>query len=411
MGRYWNIQWDSVDEHVPSKPTNPTCPEDFASSFAGGHPLLMAGMPPVVFHTAIVTDSRTAPLPTMKGTLKALDVTTGHRADVLVPFFSFSDVPSIKTPEAGISVLPEADVQILAAEIGRYQREIIAKRNATFRADRINLSAEGRKLVNRFLFVQFRNEYDKCREINFSPIIIKKEHDDHDLTINSTDHYIVLSEKWVENNSTDLYFSYVIAYTRDEMSIDPILGAEAERTFFDIVNEMGFEEAAAHLLQRASPEQRALVARMAQRGQESSADAGASANIATPLPQLSEAELAEFYAHARAHPWVSRSGIAPSQHIRTVFGKWLGRGLALVHITAAQKNLSAAYSAEIGRKPENKITELIVHLHKLPANKPRPTSAKRVAELTDAEAERRKQIEREKKSRYRRKLQGRRAPP
>jgi len=44
-------------------------------------------------------------------------------------------------------------------------------------------------------------------------------------------------------------------------------------------------------------------------------------------PRLSEAELAEFRAHAAANPWDSKSGVAPSIHIKATFAKWLGRGL------------------------------------------------------------------------------------
>jgi tetratricopeptide (TPR) repeat protein len=100
---------------------------------------------------------------------------------------------------------------------------------------------------------------------------------------------------------------------------------------------------------------------------------------------LSEPELAEFRAHAKANPWDSKSGVAPSAHIETAFARWLGRGLGRTDIVSVQPNLASAYAAEVSRDPRKRVEGLAVRPHKLPPDAPRPLSMRRAAELTGEE--------------------------
>lgn len=111
------------------------------------------------------------------------------------------------------------------------------------------------------------------------------------------------------------------------------------------------------------------------------------ANYAPRVPppaQISEADLAEFKAHAKAHPWDSESGKAPSAHIQFEFNKWFGRGLSLDHIAAVERDLVAEYKKEIIRNPRKRIRAL-TKPHKLPPGKSRATSRKLAAELSPEE--------------------------
>ena len=121
-------------------------------------------------------------------------------------------------------------------------------------------------------------------------------------------------------------------------------------------------------------------------------------------PQLSAAELEKFMAHAKAKPWDSTSGVAPSKHIRTRFAEWLGRGLGRVHIAAAQPNLASAYAAEVSRNPAKRVEGLAIRPHKLPPDAPRPLSMRRAAELTEEELAAKRAHGREQKRRSRQKL-------
>jgi tetratricopeptide (TPR) repeat protein len=113
-------------------------------------------------------------------------------------------------------------------------------------------------------------------------------------------------------------------------------------------------------------------------------------------PCLSETDLEIFRSHAKAHPWKSRSGIAPSAHIEATFGQWLGRGLMREHIVEVQPNLAGAYATEISRDPTKRIKSLGVRppMEKLPVGAPRAASMRPVAELSEAE----KTLRREKKA-------------
>jgi hypothetical protein len=121
-------------------------------------------------------------------------------------------------------------------------------------------------------------------------------------------------------------------------------------------------------------------------------------------PRLSQAELGEFLACAKANWWKSTSGIAPSTHIKTTFAKWLGRGLERSHIVSAQPNLASAYGAEVSRDPSKRVNGLAVRPHKLPPGAPRPLSVRLVAELSDEERDAKRAAERDRKRRSRKKL-------
>lgn len=121
-------------------------------------------------------------------------------------------------------------------------------------------------------------------------------------------------------------------------------------------------------------------------------------------PRLSDAELAEFHACAKANPWDSKSGVAPSVHIRETFKEWLGRGLGRSDIVKAQPNLASAYAAEVSRNPAKRVEGLSVRPHRLPPDAPRPLWTYRAAELTDEDLALKRAHGREQKRRSRQKL-------
>jgi hypothetical protein len=104
-------------------------------------------------------------------------------------------------------------------------------------------------------------------------------------------------------------------------------------------------------------------------------------------PTLSKTELAAFMTHAASHQWnaESKPKVAPSAFIAETFKDWLGRGLRLKHIRAAQKNLASAYSTEVSREPSKRVAGLSVAQEKLPVGAPRPPSIRPVAELSEKE--------------------------
>jgi hypothetical protein len=128
------------------------------------------------------------------------------------------------------------------------------------------------------------------------------------------------------------------------------------------------------------------------------------AETTVPHPQLSDADLAEFMAYAKAdkNQWISRLGVAPSEHIATKFTKWLGKGLMREHVAEAQPNLAMAYAREIGRHPDRKVEGLGARpAQKLQPGAPRPPSRRPVAELSETEQAERRHQKNEQQRRWR----------
>jgi hypothetical protein len=121
----------------------------------------------------------------------------------------------------------------------------------------------------------------------------------------------------------------------------------------------------------------------------------------TAAPKLSEADLAAFMAHAAANQWNPKSGVAASAHIKTKFAEWLGRGLMLEQVRAAQKNLATAYSSEVTREPSNRIKELGTRPHTRHSKEPAKPDAPKttgsgwipVSELTEEQATARREAQ------------------
>lgn len=125
--------------------------------------------------------------------------------------------------------------------------------------------------------------------------------------------------------------------------------------------------------------------------------------------RLSESAQREFSIYAKANRWISRSGISPTEHIRTHFGTWLAQGLMRKHIAAVQEDLADAYSAEIGRYPDRRISELGIEPRTtLSAAAPRSPSTRPVAALSEEEAAARRQARNEAQGRWRAKRRAQR---
>lgn len=123
---------------------------------------------------------------------------------------------------------------------------------------------------------------------------------------------------------------------------------------------------------------------LVQEPQSKIGDAGI-ATVGRSEQRLNPRQLSAFLAHAVANKWDGKSGVAPSEHIKATFAKWLGRGLWREHIVKAQPNLASAYAAEVSRDPSKRVEGLAVRPHKLPPGAPRAPSARPIAELSEAE--------------------------
>ena len=114
--------------------------------------------------------------------------------------------------------------------------------------------------------------------------------------------------------------------------------------------------------------------------------------------KLSEADLAAFQKHAAANQWNPESGVAASEHIRTTFADWLGRGLTRKMLEDAQPNLASAYATEIGRDPKKRLKGLVTRTYTRRSQKTNETPAVKVpsskwipvSELTEEQAEARR---------------------
>jgi hypothetical protein len=116
---------------------------------------------------------------------------------------------------------------------------------------------------------------------------------------------------------------------------------------------------------------------------------------------LSSQELKRFLAYAKSHQWDSNGDVRPSDFIKKTFARWLELGLSRTNIVAAQANLAQAYATEISRNPERRVEALIVRPHSIPPGEKRALSARLVSELTAAELELKRAMERDKKQRQR----------
>lgn len=170
---------------------------------------------------------------------------------------------------------------------------------------------------------------------------------------------------------------------KPDMEQSPDIGdatlKQAESQLVDAIGKLGFDAAAKVFARIAPPDERARLESMAARGREAA-------------PKLSAADLAAFMAHAASHQWnpESKPKVAPSAFIKETFKKWLGRGLALTDVKAAQENLAGAYSTEVSREPSKRVKGLYVRPHKLAAGRPRQVVVVRrvghVADLPEEEA-------------------------
>jgi hypothetical protein len=199
------------------------------------------------------------------------------------------------------------------------------------------------------------------------------------------------SKATVENREETAY--------KPDMDQSPDIGGatpeQAQTLLGQVIGKIGFAAVAKMIVEAASPDDRALLAGMVARGRELT---GREAP-----PRLSAADLAAFMAHAASHQWnrESKPKVAPSAFIAETFKDWLGRGLMLKHIRAAQKNLAGAYSMEVNRAPSKRVAGLIVIQEKLPVGAPRPPSSRPIAELSEAEKAERRRREAANTRRYR----------
>lgn len=104
---------------------------------------------------------------------------------------------------------------------------------------------------------------------------------------------------------------------------------------------------------------------------------------------LTADELSEFVEHSKKNIWKARS-CRPSDYIRRVFSKWLGKGLSRTDIELVQPKLMSAYSVEIHRHPERRISELIVRAQKRGVDAPKSLYYRPVADLTEEERKERR---------------------
>lgn len=179
-------------------------------------------------------------------------------------------------------------------------------------------------------------------------------------------------------------------YNVPDMEPPPDIGAPTLDEKLDLI-EAEYGEAAKEAFARRAP------------ARDGAVNSGMAARGRDAAPQLSEAELAAFMAHAASHQWNPKSEEkeSPSAFIAKTFKAWLGRGLRLKHIRAAQKNLAGAYSMEVNRAPSNRVAGLIATLEMLPVGAPRPPSSRPIAELSEAEKAERRRREAANTRRYR----------
>lgn len=407
-GRQWDIAWGATKERIPYK--------GIAPSFAGGHLVLPPRSEPQIFETAIVTESSL--FPTMHGRLDALDVETGETISLIVGRITFSSITRAIRQPPGLATLERADADRLLEAIEIYRASIAAGRRAIFRADRIELSSPGRRLINSFLFFRFRDIYRKSDTFDFSPLLPYKPSDETKYRLETTDHYIGLSEQWVIDSQNDLYFTYILVYNYFELLAKPSSDAGLAQQLAKLRTTYGVEQVAKELLRSASPEDRALVAGMAKSESASASTSSTTPNDRAPsestfppeepddqLPEMSERDLQQLAAQTEARPWSSDVGKFPSEFISLIYKKWLGKKrLMREHISASGgEKLIAAYATEIhdhperlvknlGQRPHTRHGALPDHLPKAPSNRWIPT-----AELSDEERTNRRLSEAKRK--------------
>jgi hypothetical protein len=117
-------------------------------------------------------------------------------------------------------------------------------------------------------------------------------------------------------------------------------------------------------------------------------------------PQMSKADLAEFFAHAEANPWNREGDTAPSAHIQGNFSRWFDLGLTLDHIAQAQPDVIAEYKKEIVRNPRKRIRQL-TRPHKLSDGSIGAPSTRLVSELSDEELARVREDRNQRQARFR----------
>jgi hypothetical protein len=137
---------------------------------------------------------------------------------------------------------------------------------------------------------------------------------------------------------------------------------------------------------------------------------GEVARIPDPPARLSQRQLGQFHAYAKAHPWDAKHNFTASQFIQHHYANWIGTKDALDNwigatlwredIAAIEPRLAAAYATEVGRHPNRIVAGLYVRPHKLPANAPRSMSGRRVDELSGDEIEARRAAGRRYKTRH-----------
>ncbi|MEI9899253.1 MAG: hypothetical protein WDN31_02950 [Hyphomicrobium sp.] len=108
--------------------------------------------------------------------------------------------------------------------------------------------------------------------------------------------------------------------------------------------------------------------------------------LTAPPPRLSEEQLAEFRAYAKAHPWPGDRSLSPSEYIAEHYKKWLGKRtisgkrsrptLRRSDLARIDPVLAEAYSQEIRRHPERVVGGLYTQPHKQPVGIPRAISAR-----------------------------------
>jgi hypothetical protein len=135
--------------------------------------------------------------------------------------------------------------------------------------------------------------------------------------------------------------------------------------------------------------------------------------VPDPPARLSDIQLKEFQAYAKAHPWEAKHKFTASEFIRERYKKWLGKrdeqgnwiGAALwredIADTQVEPKLAAAYSTEVRRHPERAVDGIYVRPHKLPEGAKRAVSARLVSELSPDELDQKRERERQKKGRSR----------
>jgi uncharacterized protein affecting Mg2+/Co2+ transport len=243
-----------IDEGSLARPVSGR--QGFAPSVGGDQPIL-ASNGSFTYEAGVATSAEAPSGITCF--FQVSDCETNETFIISAPRFAFVNRGPgfLKLPAISLnSKLREEDAISLCKAVHDYNEACI-KGSASFRADHLILSPDGRKLINCYLNSQGKGDPTKKGIFDLSAIMPKGYNCE---PIHADDHYMLKSEQWLEDerSAQDVYFNVILVYNCPVLPPRKSSGdAALVHKFSTLVDKLGFDVVADLIVGRASPGERA----------------------------------------------------------------------------------------------------------------------------------------------------------